>query len=310
MNVYDNTRKEGYFALARKPEGTPDILGIEFNKEKNTVIVHFSGQKKVEVKNYRAVLQRKRTARHYENGSLVLSRKELILSDIAFELKEETLAVEEKAKGLITNSPKLLKLKLPGFMNENTKTTDALFVDWLIHAAHKAKRDNALLLLEEGSSFRMAEILKRASKLYPTERFVYSSEQELPESHKNAKSVTLTAFNPEEAPHLEENQLYLISQTLEKGAMHNLTALIQTALVEAEVGLEGMRADNPQFDGFRNVYEALGVKIGDDINGFIQFTKGIGLNPQKMEQWAIPFHRVDEMLRAYALGARMAEQSA
>ncbi|MBI2095224.1 MAG: 6-phosphogluconolactonase [Candidatus Omnitrophica bacterium] len=301
---------EGYFAVSGKSQGAPDILGVEFDEKTRAVTVHFNDEKSVTLKNYTAVLRRNRVSGRLESGSVRVSKSELMLSDIQFELGKQTSGVEASSKGWITNAPKVLEIRLSGFMNEETHRTDGLFTDWLICAAHKAGSRNAVLVLEGASAEQRQQISNRASVLFPRgSRFIYDASEALPLSHQHASRVALVAIDPERIPSLEKGRLYLVAGALERNTMHNVTALIQTALVEAEVGLEGMRPHDPKFARLRDVYEASGIKIGGDIPGFIEFTKG-AITRDRLKRWGLVPYRVDAILRAYELGNRMASQAA
>ncbi len=311
IHVYDSTKKEGFFAITRKPEGVPDILGVRFNEKTGTLTVHLSDNKAVELKNYKAILQRNQKTKRLEKGALILSKNELTLADLNFELGRQTKGVKRISANFVSTTPKLLKLNLQGFMNENTKGTDSLFIDWLIHSMHEAKKKGALLILEKGTDSQTADILDRASVLYPTERLIFPNKETLPESHKNANSVTIVAVDPEKVPSLEDKgELHLIAKTLDKNNLHNVTALIQTALVEAEIGLEGIK-DASNLKRLRDIYQVLGVEVkAEEISAFTDFLEGIGLTSENIKRWAIGPFKIDEILRAYALGARMASQAA
>jgi phosphoglycerate kinase len=300
VNVYRSTKNQGYFAVAVQPQGIPDILGIEFDPKEDSLTVHFNETKSVKLRNYRVEFaQDKQTPKEF-----ILSGGELELADLRFELGKENSALQAAGKGVLTNSPKLSYYHLDGLVSENTKG-----VDWFIHSAYRSSKRNGYTVLKNAPRAQINQILGKASELYPGKKFIFSEDEPLPLSHQKASRVDVVAVDPNRIPNLPKGQSYVIVKPIGKNGIHNLTALFDTALIQAEALPQGMQTSNPLFNRLRDAYHAMGVEIGEDVKGFIQFTRFVGLTPKTINQWAIGPRQINQILRAYALGARMAGQS-
>ena len=149
--------------------------------------------------------------------------------------------------------------------------------------------------------------MDRAEALYPSQTFIL---KKAPSNIKSMKSASLEAMDPKNIRILSQDRLHLIIQVPTQRGFLNFDALIHGLIAEAEIGKEGIKHPRNQ-QRLREIFQALGSDVSAAAPvEFLNFVQGVGLTPDIVQRLAIHCLNVANIVSAYNMTARMAEQAA
>ncbi len=314
LHVVESTGKTGLLAVNFSEDGEPTILETYLEKklDGDRLIISQLGPNKrtsVPIQNFRASLRHHSHSQKIADGILTLSKHDLEEKRIT--LNQQNVNIREVLSDLKAVRVKtLLEWNLDEFMTN--PATDVLFMDWLIYSMHRAKEEGAVLLLKSSDPEKIKQVMTRAATLDSRHDYIFAEKDELPGDYKNLTPISVLAVDFKDVPKTTSGSFALRVARPDKGSLHNVSALVMSAVVVSK--LRAKLRDAGSFDSLRRVFDVLDVKVSDADQGlFADFLEGKNLDQiptEKMEHWMIGALKIEKILQAYALGARMAAQAA
>ncbi len=302
LRVFDATRQSGVLALSLG-EAT-DVLLVNFQFDEAQNILHLTyNDGTISVKNPKAIPHSDRSNLSASLKGFEIPEKELAdLPEVSAQFQKAANAFKSLPADFFTQTSKIIRLRASSFIRNNSPHKKE-WIRWFLASIADFKKYGATVVLEEDEV--SAEIISAAGSDVPL--FELKKGEKLPFESKNISRIEI--LNPKSTgSYNDKTSTYLFGMEAGGAGLQNISLLLHLALIEAEVGVENMQAGNKKFEVYQRVYESIHGAISDP-EGFVEFSLGTVILGAA-QHFGLAALRVESLIRATALGARMALQAA